>query len=221
MNRIAPQSVLVFVAGVSHRKLLFGLCLLLVLIGIAAVREAREAFWAPTRSQDMAPASSAMSPARLLIVYALGAAIVGGSLFSWVKDTEYWPFSPYPMFSMLSPRTDFLFTTLRLYGVTQEQPFSEFPLDENEYLEPFDNSRLPTAFAPAVLENRMTPLLKDCLERYESLRASGIHQGPAIQALRLYRVTWHLNAQASNVRTPDHKELLAEFSEAETKGQPR
>src|ERR1700730_12954193 len=125
MNRIASQSALVLVDGISHRKLWFGLCLLLVLIGIAAVREAREAFWAPTRSQGIAPTSPAMSPARLLIVYALGTAIVGGSLFSWVKDTEYWPFSPYPMFAALSPRTDFPFTTLRLYGVTQEQPFSE------------------------------------------------------------------------------------------------
>jgi hypothetical protein len=206
--------------GISHRQLLFGLCLMVALAVIAANREARKAFWAPTYSQGNATAAPAMRPSRLLIVYALGAAILGGSLFSWVTDTEHWPFSPYPMFSWLSPRTDFLFATLRLYGVTQEQPLSEFPLDRNEYLEPFDNSRLPAALDIAVREDRLTPVLKDCLERYEALRVSGIHQGPTIRALRLYRVTWNLNAQASNVGNPGHRELLGEFSEARAKEQP-
>jgi len=219
MNDAHAFGTLVFLGGFSHRQLLFVLFLLAVLAAIVANREAREAFWAPTQSGGDATAIPTMRPWRLLIAYALGIAIIGGSVFSWVTDTERWPFSPYPMFSWPSPRTDFRFTTLRLYGVTQEQPLSEFPLDRNEYLEPFDNSRLPEALAIAVRENRLTPALGDCLERYEVLRVSGIHQGPAIRALRLYRVTWNLNTQASNVNAPGYRELLGEFSEARAKGQ--
>jgi hypothetical protein len=218
MIDVQAFATLLFLAGFSHRQLLFVLCLLAVLALIVANRQAREAFWAPTQS-DVSTAIPAMHSWRLMIVYALGIAIIGGSLFSWITDAEHWPFSPYPMFSWISPRTDFRFTTLRLYGVTQEQPLSEFPLDRNEYLEPFDNSRLPNALDIALRKDRLTPLLKDCLERYEALRVAQIHQGPAIRALRLYRVTWNLNAQASNVSTPGSRQLLGEFPEARAKGQ--
>lgn len=197
----------------SHRQLLFVLCVAAVLLVVAANREARKAFWQPARPpQSDTGWGPAIRAPRLLLVYALGAVIVGGSFFSWVKDAEYWPFSPYPMFSWLYPGTDFKFTTLRLYAVVdQEQPVSEFPLDRNEYLEPLDNSRLPAALALAIAENRLAPVLQDCLKRYQALRAAGIHRGPPIEGLRLYRVSWNLNAQASNVETPNHRELLGEF----------
>lgn len=216
---VCTTTALLSFGSLSPRQFLFFAALALLLIVIVANREARQAFWSPAQAAGGTSAPPPMRPWRLLMVYALGVAIIGGSLFSWVTDTEHWPFSPYPMFSWLSPRTDFRFTTLRLYGVTQEQPLSEFPLDRNEYLEPFDNSRLPAALDIAVHENRVAPVLKDCLDRYEALRASGIHHGPPITALRLYRVTWNLNAQASNVDAPKTKELLAEFSEASAKAE--
>jgi predicted membrane protein len=196
--------------GLSRRQLLFFVGVSVVLVAFLASREARKAFWDPTRSTGGSPA--AMRTHRLLMVYALCAAILGGSLISWVRDKEYWPFSPYPMFSILYPQRRF--TTLRLYGVTQGQPPSEFPLDRNEYLQPFDNSRLPAALAIALDENQLTPVMEDCLKRYEALRVSGIHHGPPIQGLRLYRVSWNLSLQADNVENPDHKELLGEFSGA-------
>jgi hypothetical protein len=122
------------------------------------------------------------------------------------------------MFSWLDTPSDSKFTTLRLYGVTQRQPLLEFPLDKNEYFEPFDNSRLPAALNIALSEHRLMPALEDCLQRYDALRVSGIHQGPTLQALRLYRVTWTLNPQASNVNAPDHKELVGEVSELGSRG---
>ncbi len=202
----------------SHRQLLFVLCLVAALAVVVTNREARKAFWQPTRPrEDKTTSGPPIRTSRLLLVYALGALIVGGSLFSWLTDTEYWPFSPYPMFSWLYARTDFQFTTLRLYGVDPEQPASEFPLDRNEYLEPFDNSRLPAALALSIAENRLAPALEDCLKRYQALRVAGIHHGPPIERLRLYRVTWNLNGQASNVETPNHRELLAEFPKPQPK----
>src|ERR1700738_3901936 len=138
MNKINFQAVtaLLFAGGILDSKLNFGLCALAVLALILANRELRKAFWAPTQPREGdATAAPAMLRWRLLAAYAVGAVILGGSLFDLVNDTEHWPFSQYPMFSYLETRTDGRFTLLRLYGVTQRQPLSEFPLDNNEYLE--------------------------------------------------------------------------------------
>jgi hypothetical protein len=216
MNNIDPHhfAVLLFAALMLHKKLLLGLCGLVFLAAFVANRDVQKAFWAPARAPvgDGTGAPS-MLGWRLLVVYALGAVIIGGSVFDSVTDTEHWPFSQYSMFSWLENPADHSFTTLRLYGVTQREPLSEFPLAKNEYFEPFDNSRLPAALAIAIRENRLTPALEDCLRRYDALRASGIHQGPPIQSLRLYRVTWTADPHAGNVDHPDRKELLGEVFE--------
>jgi len=222
MNKINPQpaAALLFAGGILDSKLNFGLCALAFVAVFLANREVRKAFWAPTRPPEgNATAAPAMRSWRLLAAYAVGALILGGSFFDLVNDTEHWPFSQYAMFSFLDTPTDGKFTLLRLYGVTQRQPLSEFPLDKNEYLEPFDLSRGPAALDRARTEHRLTAALEDCLRRYDALRVSGIHHGPALQAMRLYRVTWTLDSQARNVNSPDHKELLGEVSEPGSSGQ--
>lgn len=222
MNRINPQpfTTLIFVGVISNRKLLLGLCALAFLAIMLANREFRKAFWAPAHAPEGdAAAAPAILRWRLLVVYALGAVVLGGSVFDSVTDTEHWPFSPYSMFSYVETPADHSYTLLRLYGVTQRQPLLEFPMYKNEYFEPFDNSRMPAALLIAVRENRLTPALEDCLKRYDALRTSGIHHGPALQALRLYRVTWLLDPQARNVDNPDRKELLGEVFEPGSRGQ--
>jgi hypothetical protein len=217
MNNSLPVIAFLSAGGVLDRRLLLGLGVL-ALIGMFANREIRKVFWAPTRAcQDDSTAAPAMARWRLLAVYVLGAVIVGGSAFDSVTDTEHWPFSQYPMFSWVD--TDPTYTMLRLYGVTEQQPLSEFPLDRNEYMQPFDNSRMPNALDYAFREHRLTPALEDCLRRYNDLRALGIHHGPALQALRLYRVTWISDPQARNVDTPEHRELVGEVTEARPTGQ--
>lgn len=197
-----------------------GLCALAFLAIMLANREFRKALWAPAHaSEGDTTAAPAMLRWRLVAVYALGAVILGGSIYDSMTDTEHWPFSQYSMFSWLDKPADHSYTMLRLYGVTQRQPLSEFPLDKNEYFEPFDNSRMPAALTIAVRENRLTPALEDCLKRYDDLRASGTHHGPTIQSLRLYRVTWTVDPQARNVANPDRKELLGEVFEPGSRGQ--
>ncbi len=219
MNKIDPQSfsALFFVGIISDRKLLLGVFAVTFLAIILANREFRMAFWAPARAPEgNAAAAPAMLRWRLVTVYALGAVIVGGSVFDSVTDTEHWPFSQYSMFSWVEAPADHSYTLLRLYGVTQRQPLLEFPLDKNEYFEPFDNSRMSAALSIALRENQVTPALEDCLKRYDALRASGIHHGPALEALRLYRVTWILDPQTRNIANPDRKELLGEVFEPAT-----
>ena len=64
-----------------------------------------------------------------------------------------------------------------------------------------------------MISQQQLTALQDCLRRYEALRASGLHRGPALQGLRLYRVTWTPNPQVSNLNTPDSKEFVGEVFE--------
>jgi hypothetical protein len=151
---------------------------------------------------------SGISKPRLLLVYALGAIIFGGTLSDMLSDTEHWPFSPYPMYSTMDVSETYSF--LRLYGVLQRSPLVEVPLDDNIYLQPLDNSRLPPALERAAMENRLDEAMADCLARYESARQAGRHGGPRLVGVRLYRLTWTLQPSASNVDQPDRKELLGD-----------
>lgn len=210
MTNFQPLIFLTWLADFSPRQLIFVISLFVLLLAIGLSGEARKAFWRPTRATKSA---TPLPRHRLLTVYVLGAVILGGSLIAWVRDTEYWPYSPYPMFSSVVPRKDFKFTTLRVYAVTQQDPLVEFPLDDNAYIEPFDNASLVEALRIALNEKKLTPVLKDLFERYQVLRLAKIHNGPPIEGLRLYRVTWYLNDQASNEKTPFEKVSLGEFYE--------
>src|SRR5262245_23145081 len=67
--------------------------------------------------------------------------LIAGSLYDIVRNEEHWPFSQYPMFSGVWRAPSF--TWLRLFGVTARG--EEFPLDDNQYIRPFDQSRLSKA----------------------------------------------------------------------------
>ena len=52
--------------------------------------------------------------------------------------------------------------------------------------------------------------LRDCLHRYESLRRAGRHDGPPIQALRLYLVHIHTDRPLTADSPIRGREFLAE-----------
>jgi hypothetical protein len=185
-------------------KLSFGLAVLGSYILIAVVGLTRKV----TSSQSEPAGKVSMSKSRLVVIYALGAVILGGALSDLVRDTEHWPFSPYPMYSGLSP--DKTLSVPRLYGIVQSSPLIEIQLDNGLYLQPFDNSRLAEALDHARQENRLEEAVADCLTRYEALRRAGRHDGPPLVAMRLYRVTWTLDPSPSDLDHPDRKELLTE-----------
>jgi hypothetical protein len=136
--------------------------------------------------------------------------LIGGSLYDIAADREHWPFSQYPMFSGVwrSPT----FTWLRLFGVTADG--REVALDTNEYVAPFDQSRLPKAFKRMLDERndpaRVRAALADCLRRYEELRREARHSGPPLIALRLYELEWAIDRRAANVDHPDRRRFIAE-----------
>jgi hypothetical protein len=136
--------------------------------------------------------------------------LIAGSAYDIVTDEEHWPFSQYPMFSGLwkSPT----FTWLRVFGVTADG--REFPLDANAFIAPFDQSRLPKALRRmlelADSDVRITTALSDVFARYEQLRLTHTHDGPALVAMRLYELEWTIDPNGVNVDSPDRRRFIAE-----------
>lgn len=138
------------------------------------------------------------------------AGFILGSAYDIVTDQEHWPFSQYPMFAVAW--TSPTFTWLRVFGVTAAG--SEFPLDSNSYIAPFDQSRLPKALRRILAdgngERDIKIALHDVLERYETLRRSGVHQGPPVIGMRLYELDYTIDRDAANVHAPDRRRFIAE-----------
>jgi hypothetical protein len=136
--------------------------------------------------------------------------LIAGSAYDIATDQEHWPFSQYPMFSgaWKSPT----FTWLRLFGVTADG--REFPLDENRFVAPFDQSRLPKSLRRMLQtpdgDARIQAALPDLFTRYERLRRKAAHEGPPIVALRLYELEWTIDPNAANVDHPDARRFVAE-----------
>lgn len=153
-----------------------------------------------------------MTLGRVILLNLVFIALICGSAYDIVTDAEHWPFSQYPMFSGVwrSPR----FEWLRLFGVTADG--REFPLDSNDYIAPFDQSRLPKALRRMLDEQeadaRVRAALADCLQRYEQLREEHRHDGPPIVAMRLYELQWTIDRHAGNVDRPDHRGFIAEVT---------
>jgi hypothetical protein len=152
---------------------------------------------------------------RVWLVSAVTAIVVGGSCFDIVTAREHWPFSPYRMYAMVLRQPSL--TALRLFGVTDRVPPGEIALSETRYTEPLNAIRLHHAFTRMnVLDEgqphgqRLAAALNACLERYEALRQAGRHEGPPLQGMRLYRLTWKLEPWARNADRPDEKALLLE-----------
>jgi hypothetical protein len=151
-----------------------------------------------------------MTTSRRAFLSLLFAALIGGSLYDIVRDEEHWPFSQYPMFRGVwrSPT----FKWLRVFGVTADG--QELPLQEDRYIQPFDQSRLASAFRRILQKSdgtsRVDEALSELLVRYDQLAAEGAHYGPRLAGLRLYELEWTIDAAAANVARPDRRRLLGE-----------
>jgi GT2 family glycosyltransferase len=151
-----------------------------------------------------------MSVLRLAVAHLLVALLVAGSAYDILTGTEHWPFSPYPMFSVVqrSPTLE----SLMIRGVTDEADAREIPLREGSMIGPFDQCRLNTAITRAHNQAdgapRVQAMLQDCLVRYEAARQRGDHDGPPLKAIRLYDAYWTLDPDARNSDTPDRATLV-------------
>jgi hypothetical protein len=151
-----------------------------------------------------------MTPSRRRLVGWMLTVVVGVSFAHAVAGQEHWPFCAYKMFAGV--RTDRDVATQRLFGVV-EGDGREVPLLDNRWIAPFDQSRLERGIwrvGQKESPERTRGALANVLARYEARRAAGLHDGPPLTGIRLYKLRWPLDPEARNVDAPATRELLAE-----------
>jgi glucosyl-dolichyl phosphate glucuronosyltransferase len=150
-----------------------------------------------------------MSPARLAFIYLVLALLIGGSFYDIYTGREHWPLSPYPMFSGVEREPSL--RCLRIVGVSAGGG-QEVTLLDSDLISPFDQCRLTSALSRTYTDETRRPRiheqLRDCLDRYEARRRAGLHDGAPLDGVRLYEMRWTLQPDASNVATPDSRELI-------------
>ena len=147
---------------------------------------------------------------RRLANVVIGAVLLGQAV-DIAFDRDDWPFSSYGMYASVARSKGV--TAYRLVGLSLDDG-QEVALQDNAYLHPFDQSRLPSAiedlWSGASTRDLVETALGDVLFRYESRRQSGEHDGPILGRLRLYRDFHELDPWARNRNVPNQRELLAE-----------
>src|SRR2546423_10782648 len=155
-----------------------------------------------------------ISPTRRVIAYALLAFNAGGHLSAIFKDVEYWPFSPYPMFRwIVEPQTKFS----ELWGVPKGQPSKEIEISEG-YVPVLPGHRIQRQFiryANRGDSKKLHAMVDDWMKLYEKNRREGKHDGPELQALRVYEIRYTLRPGAANNCKPDERKLILQIGTAD------
>jgi hypothetical protein len=141
--------------------------------------------------------------------------LLAASAFEIHTHGEHWPFSSYPMFSKTRREARVLHHAL---VAVPRDGSAVFPLYKSAQIHPFHWYRHQKAFK-AMLERHggetaVRKGLADGLERYERARRDGRHDGPPLQALRLYRVDYELDPDAPDLIRHEERTLVAEVLSA-------
>lgn len=168
-----------------------------------------------------------MTASRVWLVHAMLFVLVAGHLVEVVMQREHWPFSHYPMWSLPAegwevnremlrgvtdeptPREVPLVPAEHLYPVpyptvvvqmqqaarsVAEMGKAEAEADRLRAAGKPADAPLATAARKRTEAERIVGGLR---EHYANRRAAGKHAGPPLKEIRLYRVTWKMDADAS------------------------
>ena len=130
-----------------------------------------------------------MSKLRVLSVNVLIGVLACASLLCVALQTEYWPFSNYPMYAGLAPPSTQLY---RVVGVVDGDPPVEVPLPSPNESGIFVGSRFRRGLGLLVAQSdrgALDDLLRAMARRYEERRRSDAGL-PTLLAVRVYKDRW-------------------------------
>jgi hypothetical protein len=157
-----------------------------------------------------APVVEPMKPWRVRLVYGVVGAVVLGHLYDIARQQEHWPFSNYPMWAR--PAKDWHIRNVVPVGLTVAQSPGEVELTDPAYFAPLPpHYQRIAVMRVARRESKRDAMLRDYLDYYEKRRATGKHNGPRLQGVRLYEYHWDLHRDARNTEKPDHWTLIYEY----------
>jgi hypothetical protein len=132
-----------------------------------------------------------MSRHRLWVVYVLLAFLVGGHLFDAAFAQEHWPFSNYPMFARTatSPLRQYVLTCLTSdAGGVEREMILDWRCVPSLPPYKFDGQLRHYAAGSQPDPKKLQRMLGDYIAAYDARRKLGLHHGPVIHGLRLYKV---------------------------------
>ncbi|MGH7198629.1 MAG: hypothetical protein ACREH5_07835, partial [Candidatus Omnitrophota bacterium] len=151
-----------------------------------------------------------LSKPRFVAVCALIIFLAGGSLLSILLKKEWWPFSPYAMYSKVKPA---MFKTVKIIGLGESR---EWDLTNAKYWHPYnDESRFIATFRrlwnePGA-EARLDPIMAFMLRRYEERRLAGKHDGPRLLGVRFEKVGYDAKEVLAGREEPVLRRALYEY----------
>jgi len=158
---------------------------------------------------------------RQWLVYGLIALLVGGHLNDMRRQAEHWPFSNYPMYARIEKRPRL--ELLSLFGMMRAPGYRALVrITDPRYVPPLNEGRLRVilmaAFRRGADEKNFADarqVMADYLRTYESRRIAGLHDGPRITELSLYRLTWKLRPDGTHRTKPWKSEELIKLTWAD------
>jgi len=130
-----------------------------------------------------------------------------------IDRKDIWPFSTYAMYTRL--RAPDHAQQHVLVGLTTDQPAREIEIFlEWEYLRPLYRGSLKNSlrrFSASPDPDQLKAAAIDCLRRYEERRTTGLHDGPPLSAIRVYRYVWHYDRVDPILRRATERILLGEW----------
>lgn len=143
--------------------------------------------------------------------------IVLGSLLSYWKQTNMFPFDTYSMYSYLHTE-DFQYP--RMYGLPQDDGNSDTATEIDISDQKFWGFQMHIGrkvIATTRLLNRYGADSEDAKiamaflrDLYNRRQQAALHDGPPIRQLRMYKLAWKLRSDLSTVDSPYQRMLMAE-----------
>ena len=137
-----------------------------------------------------APDAGALTPMRRWVVYSLIAILIGGHFYDTFRHSEHWPFSNYPMFSGIMPAP---FMNYEIVGLTRDPAgnLTEVPIDWHTVpaLPVYKFAIRMDVLAKHQGVAKLTAMMSEFLTAYEMRRQQHMHQGQALQGVRLYKIS--------------------------------
>jgi hypothetical protein len=164
-------------------------------------------------SMDYPASRWKMSSFRLKLVHVMVAVLLMGHCAPGLLGRRHvFPFSSVHMYSKVTPDE---FTVFRPMCVPAAEGQEEFSLIEYPYIAPFHADCMTTIMISYNFvdpdPDRVRKILEELLSRYERKRSEGLHKGPPIRAIKLYRLHWNLvGTDLDTVGIPDETEVLME-----------
>jgi hypothetical protein len=148
------------------------------------------------------------------MVFALVAMLVIGHGIDIAAQREHWPFSHYPMYARAEKKRRqellSLFGTMRAPGYR-----AMVRITDPKYVPPLNEGRLRVilmaAYRRGAREKNVADgkrIMIDYMRMYESRRAAGLHDGPRMTEIHLYRLTWKLRPDGTPTAAPSKREHL-------------